>query len=97
MSEYPEHEKLKLISDKSQAIGEFLAWLESGGLHAPPNEAHETESYGSVELAYRPELCGGPERSDELWPLSWSKQRLLAAYFEIDLDKIEDEKRAMLE
>lgn len=27
MSEYPEHEKLKLVSDRSQAIGEFLEWL----------------------------------------------------------------------
>lgn len=27
MSEYPEHEKLAAISDKSQAIGEFLDWL----------------------------------------------------------------------
>lgn len=29
MSEYPEHDRLKLISDKSQAIGEFLDWLEA--------------------------------------------------------------------
>ena len=26
-SKYPEHAKLALISDKSQAIGEFLEWL----------------------------------------------------------------------
>jgi hypothetical protein len=26
---YPEHEKLKAIKDKSQAIGEFIDWLES--------------------------------------------------------------------
>lgn len=25
---YPEHEKLKLIKDQSQIIGEFLAWLQ---------------------------------------------------------------------
>lgn len=24
---YPEHEKLKKVSDKSQAIGEFIDWL----------------------------------------------------------------------
>lgn len=29
---YPEHEKLKAISDKSQAIGEFLDWLPSQGI-----------------------------------------------------------------
>ena len=27
MSDYPEHQKLAKISDKSQAIGEFLEWL----------------------------------------------------------------------
>lgn len=28
---YPQHEKLKLIGDKSQAIGEFLEWVNSRG------------------------------------------------------------------
>ena len=45
MSAYPEHDKLRAIQTQSQAIGEFLAWLEDGG----PGEA-----YGAVELAYRP-------------------------------------------
>lgn len=35
MNGYPEHEKLRAISDKSQAIGEFLEWLETGGLDSP--------------------------------------------------------------
>jgi len=26
-AEYPEHEKLQAVKDKSQAIGEFLEWL----------------------------------------------------------------------
>lgn len=29
MNEYPEHEKLKKVQDKSQAIGEFLDWLQN--------------------------------------------------------------------
>ncbi len=29
MTSYPEHEKLKAISDQSQACGEFLEWLSS--------------------------------------------------------------------
>jgi hypothetical protein len=28
MNEYPEHEKLKAVKDRSQAIGEFLEWLQ---------------------------------------------------------------------
>lgn len=31
--EYPEHEKLAKIKDKSQAIGEFLEWAEEKGWH----------------------------------------------------------------
>lgn len=31
-AEYPEHAKLKKISDKSQAIGEFLDWCNQEGL-----------------------------------------------------------------
>jgi hypothetical protein len=33
MADYPEHEKLKKISDKSQTVGDFLEWLNSQGLH----------------------------------------------------------------
>lgn len=29
--EYPEHEKLAKVKDESQAIGEFLEWLENHG------------------------------------------------------------------
>ena len=29
MSEYPEHDKLDQVHDKSQAIGEFLDWLQN--------------------------------------------------------------------
>lgn len=32
MDSYPEHEKLKLVADKSQAIGEFLEWAEGRGI-----------------------------------------------------------------
>jgi len=28
MSDYPEHEKLEKIADKSQFLGEFLEWLQ---------------------------------------------------------------------
>jgi hypothetical protein len=32
MSEYPEHNKLKAIREKSQAVGEFLDWLPEEGI-----------------------------------------------------------------
>ena len=34
---YPEHEKLKAISDKSQICGEFIEWLQSQGFFIEHN------------------------------------------------------------
>lgn len=62
-SAYPEHDKLRKISDRSQACGEFLDWLEE----------------------------------EKGWELpSHSKPALLAEFFEIDQERLEDEKQAML-
>lgn len=30
---YPEHDKLNLIKEKSQSIGEFLNWINEQGIH----------------------------------------------------------------
>lgn len=105
MNEYPEHEKLRAIQDKSQAIGEFLDWLQDGGF----------EDYGNIDLCYRPliktvERIGKdgywrqeplPEdkwfHSDHLTTLMTPKSILLAAFFEIDLKKLEEEKVQMLD
>ena len=32
-TEYPEHERLRAISDQSQVCGEFIEWLEGHGYH----------------------------------------------------------------
>jgi hypothetical protein len=32
-SQFPEHSKLEKISDKSQAIGEFIEWMHTQGFH----------------------------------------------------------------
>lgn len=109
-SMYPEHEKLKAIKGKSQAIGGFLDWLRDGGL---------SDDHGAVMLAYYPYITERPvykgsfpdmevvdyepipreewERSSELHSLSYPLDSLLAQFFEIDLNKLEEEKRAMLE
>lgn len=72
---FPEHEKLKLIKDKSQAIGEFLEWLGAEkGLHVAQWISEH-----------------------RLMPANYSTEKLLAEFFDIDLDKLEDEKRAMIE
>lgn len=77
MSEYPEHDKLQAISDKSQTIGEFLDWVR-----------FEKDFI----LADR-----SVEDDDMLWPASYNITELLAEFFDINLDKIEAEKRAMLD
>jgi len=72
LPEFPEHEKLSLIKDESQKIGEFLDSLGEKG----------------VELARW--------EGDELVPFHKSITDILAAYFDIDQNKIEKEKRGML-
>jgi len=74
--QYPEHEKLKKVQDKSQTIGEFLEWL-------------------GYEKDYA--ICEIEERYQRYYPISINHQKLLGQYFDIDLDKLEKEKRQMLE
>ena len=74
VGKYPECEKLKAVSDKSQEIGAFLDWLQS---------------QKKVVLAtYLP--------TDDLMPMRFSMEELLAEYYEVDLKKVEKERRAIL-
>lgn len=38
MSEYPEHDKMHGVVEASQAIGEFMEWLGSEGIHFATEE-----------------------------------------------------------
>lgn len=80
MAEYPEHERIHAVKEKSQAIGEFIDWLREKGVT----------------------LC--TFRQHEYWPLdniqgkrARTIEEILSIYFDIDQDKIEKEKRAMLD
>lgn len=76
MSEYPEHEKLHAIKDKSQAIGEFLDFF--------------LPSKGIVLMErFR-------DRYEDYVPTRRSIYSLLAEFFNIDQDKLDAEKKAML-
>lgn len=77
-AEYPECDKMLAVQDKSQALGEFLDWLQ--------------EEKG-VQLAYYPE---GEEATDELVPWRRRTEEILAEFFDIDLKKVEEERRVML-
>ena len=77
-AQYPEHEKLHEIRDKSQVVGEFLEWAAEKGIslcQADPNYTGEYSPY---------------------WPVRLPRGKLLAEFCGIDLDKLEEEKTAML-
>lgn len=84
MSQYPEHEKLKLVQDNSQTVGEFLEFLgEKDLVVCKYQETTPDEEEG----------WDGPEG---YWPDRTSKEKLLAEFFDIDLIKLEAEKVEMI-
>lgn len=52
---YPEHEKLQAIKEKSQAIGEFLEWLQGKGFRLakwekePDEEEQLVQQFPNIE------------------------------------------------
>lgn len=95
MTEYPEHEKLKAVSDHSQAIGAFLEWLPTINVHLASQACpHGHEDPTTCEDS---KWCRRGENDLTLWPSHHTVTRLLARYFEVDLDRLEAEKRDMLE
>lgn len=87
----PEHEKLHAIKDKSQAIGEFVEWLGSEGIVLARYHAHDENC-----LNEHGRLGCGMSR-ERLYPEHLAIRKMLAHYFGIDEDRLEAEKRAMLD
>ena len=97
----PECDKMAAVREKSQAIGDFLEWLQSGepfqnlpfkrSIFLAAYEVEAEDSDG--EMLPEDEWCTG----DTLLPYAYNTERLLAQFFGIDLDKVEQERRAMLE
>lgn len=109
---YPEHRKASAVNGKSQAIGEFLEWVgaEKGAhlmVYGPmpdlrlctERRCEEGFLYGDEDEPC-PECEGTGMVTVEVTTYSslpGTVQALLAEFFEIDLDKLEVEKRAMLD
>jgi hypothetical protein len=104
---YPEHEKLRAVQDQARKLGVFLEWLESGGRWIA--EYHEHNADCDEHQRGEPPACGmiGKSRTGH-WYLpalyTWNPpgqgeriERILALYFGIDLDKLQQEKAAMLD
>jgi hypothetical protein len=78
--QYPECEKLAKVSEQSQKIGEFIDWLGW-------NKGYHISFYPKDEETHAyPRLA----------PIIENTEQLLADYFEIDLKKVEEERRAIL-
>lgn len=79
----PECEKLAAVSEESNKIGSFLDWLFSKDFVIAGYE-HSGARWETLVVVR--EFQGGS-----------GINRLLAKYYDIDLDKVEDERRALLE
>lgn len=96
-SAYPEHEKLKLVQEKSQACGEFLEWLRGTKdytlcqPHAHGSGCRTSSRYGDESLS----ICR--LHAGEYVPATVSVSRLLAEFFGIDQRKLDEEKELMLD
>ena len=86
--EYPECEKIAEVSEELNKIGRFLNWLkmEKGfvlGEYYKVDEIDDISDYGDLE--------------EVIFPVHTSTDKLLAEYYDIDMNKVEEERREMLE
>lgn len=82
----PELEKIRANRQESQSIGNFLDWLHS------EQELHICAYDGECEEGFGPDNWHGiyTEERDSI-------EKLLARYFDIDLNKVESERQALLD
>ena len=101
----PELDKLADIQERSQEIGEFLEWLLQRGVVLAKAHKH-TDACGEIDLDEEDSIMKGISvligrgcglRDGQLEPFYYVIEKLLAEYFRLDLDRIEMEKRAVLE
>lgn len=88
-ADYPEHDKLSKVSPQSQSIGEFIEWLGAKGIRFAIHHEHSDNCILDGRLT-----CG--IQDSELVPYHFNTNTLLAEYFNIDLSKIDEEKKSML-
>lgn len=93
---YPEHKKLEKVKDLSQSCGEFLDWLlSSRGYTLGQYHIHGAECYEHDLKERNCLVC--KTNTEFLFPAPHATRRLLAEFFEVDENKLEDEKRRMLD
>lgn len=88
-TKYPECEKLHAVHEESQKIGEFIEWLRY-------DKGIQLGKYYTVDELNEADP-GMEYQSGEFIAVYDPINKLLAEYFEIDLDKVEEERRQILE
>jgi hypothetical protein len=86
-NKYPECEKLLVISEKSQELGYFLEWLTNRYTLCQSRESVKEYIPETDETFYTPE---------GYYPIRLPIQAILADYFNIDMNKVEEEKNQIL-
>lgn len=109
---YPEHRKLESLGDRNQIVGDFLLWLSEHGYSICRYEEHwdngeplfvdsrtmekSDGGFGFLHEIKNPKHESRPAgwfpTAKSPYPEAW-----LAEYFGIDQEKLDDEKRAMIE
>ena len=101
----PELDKMLGVNRQSQAIGEFLDWLGTKGITLmtyqeifEDREQLDALGYNKIdqstgEVLMNLNVCVFKGHT----PVGASIEKLLAQHFEIDLDKCEEERRAILD
>jgi len=93
IEKYPEHQKLKTVQEKSQDIGEFIEWLR--------NVKDIRFAKWVKETVKNQDIFGKKPPTETLIDVFVQQtiniEQILAEFFKIDLNKIEQEKRAMLD
>lgn len=96
MSEYPEHEKLKAVKPQVDAVASFLEYLDAEHLRICKPHEHTDDCYGESWVpGIKMLVCGFLAEGYE--PVRKRIEEWLAEHFEIDQNKLDDEKRAMLD
>ena len=98
-----ELEKLEAVSERSQAIGEFLEWIFGTKKYHIAKYLTDGE-YESTDNVYWVDRLYGKDQykrhrigKEELMSVYINIEKLLAEFFEIDLNKVEKERRKILE
>lgn len=120
---YPEHDKLRLLQEKSQTCGEFIVWLnETKGWFLATFDETQKEcrncqhpdlhnervadpvAFGQRACSYEDDETGECCNCDSadfgnphtMYRPSYTIERLLAEFFDIDHNELEAEKQRML-